>query len=61
MDDMVALGAIVTEQHVEKDVTSATWSVTFDVRLPVNLTTEQLLASLERYGGIKRVRFDALG
>ena len=43
MDDLEALGAIVTQQHVEKDVTSATWSVTFDVRLPVNLTLEQVL------------------
>jgi putative Mg2+ transporter-C (MgtC) family protein len=61
MEDLTALGAIVTEEHVERDFASATWSVTFDVRLPVQLTAEQLLAAMERYGGIQRVRFEALG
>jgi hypothetical protein len=35
--------------------------VAFDVRHPPHLTTEQLLAAVEHYGGVKRVRFDALG
>ncbi len=60
-EDLTALGAIVTQEHLERDVASATSSVTFDVRLPTHLTAEQLLSALERYGGIKRVRFDALG
>ena len=61
MEDLAALGAIVSQQHVEKDVASATLSLTFDVQLPVDLTTERLLEAFEGYAGIKRVRFDAFG
>jgi putative Mg2+ transporter-C (MgtC) family protein len=61
IEDLVAVGATVSRQSVERDVAERVSNVTLELRLPTVVTAEALIERLEASGGVVRLRLEPQG
>jgi putative Mg2+ transporter-C (MgtC) family protein len=53
---LATLGATVSQEEYEKHVDDSVHHITLDLRLPLSVTSEQVLESLESLPGVRRIK-----